>query len=89
MRLGSGAEQAEDGRAGARHPRQDAAVGAAETGPQFSDHRHQRHSGRLKVVAGFAEPKGKLRGANERIDNANFTLALADRGVRSSVVRLG
>jgi nucleoside-diphosphate-sugar epimerase len=29
-----------------------------------------------------------IGGANERIDNANFTLALADRGVRSSVVRL-
>jgi nucleoside-diphosphate-sugar epimerase len=29
-----------------------------------------------------------IGGANERIDNANFTLALAARGVRSSVVRL-
>jgi nucleoside-diphosphate-sugar epimerase len=29
-----------------------------------------------------------ISGANGRIDNANFTLALADRGVRSSVVRL-
>jgi nucleoside-diphosphate-sugar epimerase len=29
-----------------------------------------------------------ISGANDRIANANFTLALADRGVRSSVVRL-
>jgi nucleoside-diphosphate-sugar epimerase len=29
-----------------------------------------------------------ISGANDRVDNANFTLALAARGIRSSVVRL-
>jgi nucleoside-diphosphate-sugar epimerase len=40
----------------------------------------------LAVVADDREVP--IGGANERIDNANFTLALAARGVRSSVVRL-
>jgi nucleoside-diphosphate-sugar epimerase len=40
------------------------------------------------LAAPARDSDGPISGANGRIDNANFTLALAARGVRSSVVRL-
>ena len=41
--------------------------------------------GRVVPAGGSAVP---ISGATDRIDNANYTLALAGRGIRSSVVRL-
>lgn len=40
------------------------------------------------LAAADGDGRGPISGSNGRIDNANFTLELADRGIRSSVVRL-
>jgi nucleoside-diphosphate-sugar epimerase len=40
------------------------------------------------LAPGPSDHDGPISGANARIANAHYTLALADRGVRSSVVRL-
>ena len=70
--LGAGAEEAEDGGAGAGHAGEYAALGCGDTADKVADGGDQLDGGRLKIVAGAFEPKAQLGGPRQRIGQRLF-----------------
>src|SRR5690348_10047960 len=75
--LRRGAEEAEDGGAGAGHAREDAAAGAAQPGDEIPDRRDHGDGGGLEVVAGFVEPEAELGRAGQGIAKLGQTRIVA------------